>query len=450
VHESNTSGAITTTLCEDVYSVVNFLIEAIDEYLVAGNILGTEVGNTVLLEAVNLIIRNLGLKQIHFREKFLKEMESCCAAANDFYRMMEHAEDVMVSLHRRYNRLEWTEEDPRVATINQEVDNLLHIYSNDAVYAVQRAHLFVCSTIQQSTIPKNLFSLDWENKFTHSEVAMSLVKTMEDFLEDFHSFLSNDFLYQKIVAALVQSVVGFYVRQLVQKADNLRRQARQGYAPTGFSTDVDEVPFGNVARAHSRMMHDKETFQKYFHQLVCDTPSLSKTVEESLGILEVIHECLGIAIGDADVSSMERFIVVVHKRTGSIIEVTMCLLSDLWMLVTDADKERLYLELLTKMEQELELISAEVRVLPSPSASCPLKGLRLDHMLKEFYMERIVQESDLLCGGIIHKVKGKIPSPQDITRSMQQKFAFVQTLRAEKSNRPNVVAFPKLPKFDFR
>lgn len=449
MHESNTSGIITTTLCEDVYSIVNILIEAIHAYLAACSLLETEVGNTVLLEAVNLIIRNLGIKQIHFREKFLTEMESCCAAANDFYRMMEHAEDVIVSLHSKYRRLKWTEDDPRVATVNQEVDSLLQVYCNDAVYAAQRAHLFVCSTIQQSTIPKDLFSLEWENKFTHSEVAMSLVKTMEDFLDDFHSFLSNDFLYQKVMAALVQSVVGFYVRQLIQKADNLRKQGRQGYARMGISNDADEEPFENVARAHSRMMHDIETFQKYFHQLVCDTPALSNAVEESLGILEVIHECLGTAIGDADVSSMERFIVVVHKRTGCIVEVTMCLMTDLWMLVTDADKERLYLEILTKMQHKLEHLSAEVCLLPSPSASCPLRGLRLDHMLKEFYMERIVQESNLLCGGVIHKVKGNIPTPQEMRRGLQQTFAFVQASRAEKNNRPNVVAFPKLPKFDF-
>ena len=131
--------------------------------------------------------------------------------------MMEHAEDLIISLEKKHIALQRNHNDDnsRLSKLYREIDDLLYVYSNDAVYAAQRAHLFVLSTIQQSTIAKDLFSKDWETKFTHNEVAITLVKTVEDFLCDFHAFLSNDFHYQKVVATLVQAVVCFYVRCLV-------------------------------------------------------------------------------------------------------------------------------------------------------------------------------------------------------------------------------------------
>ena len=407
------SGTLTTTLCEDVYSIVYVQIEVINEYVLTSGLLNTEVGNAILLEGLLSIIRNLALKQICFRGTFLTDLESCCAAANDFFRMMEHAEDLMVYLEKKNKRFKWGPENSRVSILNREVEDLLHLYSNDAIYAVQRAHLFVLSTIQQSSIPKDLFSRCWETKFTHNEVAITLVKTLEDFLYDFHNFLSNDFLYQKIVAALVQAVVCFYVRRLIQKADKLRRRGRFGRV--GFAPG--EEPFGNVARAHCRMMYDIETFQTYFRQLARQTPALTKLVEHELDTLVVIHEFIGIAIGNVDITSREEFIVVLHKRTGGNVAVTRCLVTDLWFLVAFPGKECDYNQTLDRMKVELEHISSRLEkadLSKPPATSGQLTCLRLDEMLKEFYTDRIIQESNPLCGALIHSVKANMPNATDL------------------------------------
>lgn len=74
--------------------------------------------------------------------------------------MMEHAEDLIISLEKKHIALQRNHNDDnsRLSKLYREIDDLLYVYSNDAVYAAQRAHLFVLSTIQQSTIAKDLFS----------------------------------------------------------------------------------------------------------------------------------------------------------------------------------------------------------------------------------------------------------------------------------------------------
>ena len=441
VSQSQISGTLTTSLCEDVYSIVHIQIEVVHEFLVTSNLLDTLIGSILLLESLLSVIRNLTLKQLQFRDHFLIDMESCCASANDFYRMMENAENLISSMEEKYTSLRrnWLhiDDNSRLSQLYREIDDLLHVYSNDAVYATERANLFVLSTIQQSTIPKDLFSKDWETKFTHNEIAITMVKTVEDFLCDFHVFLSNDFLYQKIVATVVQAVVCFYVRCLVQKADNLRRR-KFGFARFAFAA-ADE-PFRSATRAHCRMMYDIEIFQSYFHSLALNTPSLSKSITDELANLVIIHECIGLAIVDANTTCLDEFIIVLHTRIGGNVQVTRCLMSDLWLMVAPPGKERECNEIFNRMQVELELISskiAKVSSLPS-GKNAQFSGLGLNSMLFDFYLERVIRESNPLCGAIVLNVK----ETMTVGREMTQKgsaFTILQQTKLEQEEREPLI-----------
>lgn len=196
------------------------------------------------------------------------------------------------------------------------------MYGKDVVFAVQRAQIFVMSTIQKSAIPDDLFNRDWEDKYVYYEVSKSIVSTMDDFLSDFHKYLSNDFLYFKIVEALIRATVCFYIRTLVQKADKVRRKCRSH--PFGPA----EPPFNSPTRAVLRMMYDIEIFTSFFDNIVKQSPALNKRVQDELSALVVLHECLNLTTTNNNESTLEEFILVLHKRTGGNAYVTKFLMQD--------------------------------------------------------------------------------------------------------------------------
>ena len=264
--------------------------------------LGTDLGDTVLVDGLSCIFHNLSQMHVQYRDTFLVDLERSCATANDFYRMMETAEEFWATLCRTYPTV-IGQKDGHSSVLNGQVNDLLSLYSSDAVYAAQRAHTFVVREIHQSDIPSQLFSRDWEDVFTSNEVVLSLIKTMEDYLYDFHNFLCNELLYRKVIDSLIRAMVCFYITSLVRKADQARRRKQH-------------ASFLNPARALVRMMYDVELFRTYFENLTKDFPSLANVVEEEMSVLVLVHECLGIAVGSNGSSSLEEFVIVVHKRTG--------------------------------------------------------------------------------------------------------------------------------------
>lgn len=399
VRSANTE-SLSTTLPGDVFSLVNVQVGVVHEYLQLIQNTNTEEGTKLVIGCMLCIICSLRGLQAKYRDYFLDDMESSCAAANDFMRMIECFDEIMDDIRKRYPRLKQMEarNDEGVELMEKHSADLIAMYGNDAVFAVERAQIFVIKSIHSSTIRDDLFSLDWEKCFVYNEVALSIVKTMEDFLRDFRDYLSSDFLYCKVVTTLIQAVICFYIRCLVQKADNIRRRKRKA------------VGFQNPRQAVMRMMYDIEVFETHFSSLVNEIPALSQVVERELSALVIIYECLNVIIDDrSSISALEDLILVLHKRTGANASVTRCLIQDLWLLGSSQRNHKPLNETIIFMQNELQLLSEKIKegeLLSVPKQKKEsLPCLQLRDVLVELYDIRITQERTIQCGPCVRMLR---------------------------------------------
>jgi hypothetical protein len=449
LHCNQFSGALSTSLPEDVFSLVSAQTSLLDEYLISSHTLDTEVGDSVLMDGLLSIIRNLWYKQTHFRNTFLTSLESCIAAANDFLRMIEKVDDLLYSMAKRYPHLEWEGPKLDVTTwvLRREAADLISLFGSDAVYAAQRTSTFIFQTIQQSDIKQDLFGKEWEDKLVHNQVAVSMVKTFEDYLADIHNSMDQDFLYHKAVVALVRSTVCFYLQCFIQKADQVRR-AKRKLGP-GKKAAVEQYQFMSTTRAICRMTYDIETLRDYFYNLAKDNTPLARVVANELSVLPVILECMWLAVGQTG-DSLDEFIVVVHKRTGADFNVTKHFLSDIWLLMAPSDQQHVIADAVRLMTAELDMVSKRMQEKDaaspwklslgnstnSNSKADPMVGLKLQDMLQTMYQDRILQERASVCGNLINNVRDLrereprdpfTPTPQTQTpaqdlESLHQKF----------------------------
>jgi hypothetical protein len=405
LHRSPISGTITTSLPEDVFSIINAQTNLIDEYLVGCQLLHTEQGDEVLIDSLLAIFRIMWHKQTHFRDSFLHDLESCIAAANDFLRMIEKVDMLLFEMSKKYPHLQWKEgKASSTALLRREAVELISLFGSDAVYAAQRASTFVMRAIQQSTIPKELFSREWEDKMVHNEVAVSMVRTYEDFLTDIHNWIGQDFLYHKIIVALVRSTVCFYIKCFVQKADTVRRQNK--------IRRRDDFGFLSASRAICRIMYDIEVLRDYFYNLAKESAPLGRVVANELSVLFVILECMWLAVGGTGADSLEEFVVVVHKRTGANSNVTEHFLSDLWLMCAPFENQHVIHNAVKAMGPELQMVTTRMREKDaaspwkvSNSSSADVSCLTLDDMLLSFYEDISIQQKSSICGNIVHNLK---------------------------------------------
>ena len=411
--------SVFTTLCEDVYSLVNVQVDVLHEYLLVKKIDKTDIGRRVVLITMRCLVRNLHQLQLQHRDRFLLDLESSCAAANDFLRMIECFDDLLDAVHRRYPRLKALLMNPVTALnkddceamtlLEQESSDLVALYGNDAVYSVQRSQIYVMKMIQNSSIQQDLFSAAWEDEFVHNEVSLAIVNTLEDFLCECYDHLSDAFLYGKIVSALMQSTVCFYVKCLVQKADDSRRRKRK--LAIGAPTDS---PFRSPRRVVLRMMYDIEVFRSYFEGIAKQLPGLSKLVDEELSVLVVLHECLISLAENSSASTFDELIMVLHKRTGANVGVTRLMMKDLALLAAcRPDNRRMLKATLEGMEGDLKLLSSNLdQIQREQKQSKPrdqLSGLRLKDVLEQIYDQRILSEQVRAfgpCMNLVRKVVG--------------------------------------------
>lgn len=304
---------------------------------------------------------------------------------------------------QRYPHLIWHEAkgDSTTSLLRREAADLISLYGSDAVYAAQRVATFVMKAVETTTnIPQELFSRDWEDKLVHNEVAVSMVRTFEDYLSDIHNFIEHDFLYHKTVVALVRSTVCFYLKCFINKAEQVRSAKKKMKHASGFMS---------ASRAICRMTYDIEVLRDYFYSVSKESAALGRVVANELSVLLVILECMWLALGQTGADSLEEFIVVVHKRTGADSEVTKHFLSDLWLLVAPADKQNVIRDMVKTMQLELQMVSLRMK---ETDAASPWKlknsdtsYVRLDEMLKSMYDERNFQQQASLCGHILRDVK---------------------------------------------
>lgn len=349
--KSQTSeGRLTTSLCEDVYSLAGVQLRTIQERLTRRS--------EALVQAVGVIFKNLYEKQIACRNNFLMDFETCCAASNDFIRMSEHCEEILSDLIDECNLAEEASDQ-----LDQQSGVLLGLYSGDAVFAAQKVHLYVFEPIDES-ISEELFGEEWLNELTTNELALTLVKTMEDFVGDLEDFL-DELMVGKTLDALVTATVIFYFKYLLKSA-------------AAHKSKTDPL-WSDTPRALERIRGDIDTMRGYFDDMVDVYPALKRAVPQQFEVLDTVHELLSIAAGLSQ-SSDRDFVILLQKRIRNI-PLTKLVVGDLWHLVSPTTEKDIYGKI-DVMETELNAVAPnDAEAFDIALARQTVPGLRLDQEL---------------------------------------------------------------------
>jgi hypothetical protein len=350
-------GRLTTSLSEDLFSLVGVQLRTVREHL--------SPSSEALVMAMGLIFSNLRQKQIMCRDNFLVDLEGACAAANDFTRMTELAEETVAEMFR-----ECTFDEDIRNSLDASMNDLLSLYSADSVYAAQSTHAYIFEPIHEA-IAGDLFGPEWEQNLTHNELALTLVRTIEDFMGDLEQFLDS-FLLIKTVEALVAAAVVFYVRCLLVKAEE------HNNVKVGF--------FADNYTALERMTGDIKVMREFFEGLTERMPTLSRVIEREFEFFTSFHELLSVAAGQSE-SEASNFTIVVHKLLMGNIDLTKHFVGDLWHLMNPSQEKEIW-EVIDEMEMTLEAIAPKnEEAIRKAMDRQQVPGLRLDRMMAELYVE---------------------------------------------------------------
>jgi hypothetical protein len=409
MNKSVTTGVLTTSLAEDIFFLVEVQLNVMHDFLEDAGILNSDDGEDVIEDALLAILRCIWAEQTRHRDTFLTSFELCCATANDFFRMMTRIEGLVSILELKYPFLEWNalEGDTKTEVFRREANDLATLFVSDAVYAAQSTHLFVMRSLRESSVSADFFGRDWEDRYVHNEVMWTMIRVFEDYNNDIQNFLCNDFLYHKVVVALVRASVSYYVQLILRKSGYVQQKSTKKYS---FSSSEEErrknLPFACSARALCRMMYDIRILQDYFHKIAKGCQPLTRVVANEMNSLTIIHEFMGLAVGHTGLDSLEEFMVVIHKRSGANADVTRHFLNDLWILAAQQDQVHRIGATFATMKSELDMVSARMKETtkkPKPGQQREGKDItpHLEQMLREYYEDRIWQEKSSGCGSML-------------------------------------------------
>jgi hypothetical protein len=347
-------GLLVTSLCEDVFALAGVQLRTIRERLTRRS--------EALVQAVGVIFKNLYEKQMSARDDFCTDLEECCAAANDFVRMSEKCEEIVGEIQDECNLSPVATE-----TLEEQSAVLLGLYSSDAVYAAQKTHIYCFEPIEEA-VATELFKEEWLTDLTNNELALTLVRTLDDFMEDLETFL-DEVMVQKCVEAQVAASVNFYIKCL------LTRAAEHNSSRNSF--------FGDNEKAINRMKGDAAVIREHFEVIAEETmPTLARVIEREFSLLDTIFELLSIASGVSH-SDAQDFILVLMKRVRNV-DVTKFVIGDLYHLVKPAEEHVVY-ELIDSMEAEMSSMADEKALTVQDRNSVP--GLRVDMMMAKHCAE---------------------------------------------------------------
>lgn len=365
--------------------MLDLQFHTLEEYFRHHGLLHTAAADAVLADVTRSVLAHISHNQRSMRPYFLYQgVDECCAAANDFWRMSEQLDDFVTTWAAKPSLFAADDESLLArTTLQSEGATLVASLLQDAVLAAEHIQAILMRKVNRTSIPADLFCLAWEDDWTHNEVMMELLQIFDVDLARAETFMSSEHLYHKTLTACCKSIVCFYIRCLVQKADSvsLRRRHRERAGRVG-----EKQPFQSPDRALRRMKDDIGLIQQFFREKSTETVALSRILGEEMRILELIHECL--AAEDSD--SLETFIVVLHKRTGADGLVTRHFVSDLWLLVQREEYGRKLRQTISTLEPDLKMVSAGIQ---ERLASRPVDNsyIRVDQMLKALYEDRIAQ-----------------------------------------------------------
>lgn len=346
---------LATSLCEDVFHFVQVQLSALKEH--------TSKSSNLLAEVTTIFFDELVSKQLSIRESFLYDLESTCASANDYFRMSENAEDLMVDMKQQCKSHKDVER-----RMDQSLSELLDLYGKDAVYTAQYASKFVIASIEEA-IEEDLFSLRWEKDLVNNQLAGIMVKTMEDFLEDFEKWL-DPFLYRKAVEALVMASCVFYVETLVSKS--------------GLHDDNKVPYFNDPVLAVERMKGDILVLHSFFESLTPNCPTLSKVIDQEFSLLDTIMLCASAAISSDSKAAFENNaenMISAYQRVGDL-ELTRNLIGDICHLLTPSIETKVR-KLMKHMKWNEEF--QEKQDIVDESYRNGHEGLIVQIMLRQFY-----------------------------------------------------------------
>jgi hypothetical protein len=345
-------GRLITSLCEDVYSLAGVQLRTIRERLTRRS--------EALVQAVGVIFKNLYEKQIVCRDKFCNDLEECCAASNDFVRMSDKCEEIVTEIQDECNLSPASAE-----SLEEQAAALLNLYSGDAVYAAQKTHLYCFDPIEEA-LKEELFSEEWLDHLTHNESALTLVRTLDDFMADLETFL-DEVMVQKTVEGQITASIIFYLTMLVRKSS--QHKGRDSF-------------FNNNERALARMRGDVQTIREYFEGQSESMPTLSRVVEREFTLFEAMIEIMAIAAG-LSTSDIQDFVLVMQKSIRNV-AITKFVIGDLYHLVKPTEEHQIY-ELIDGMEAQMTAVAPEA---PAASRST-VPGLRIDQA-----MAKHIEETD--------------------------------------------------------
>lgn len=339
-----------TSLCEDVISLAGVQLRTIRERLTRRS--------EALVQAVGVIFKNLYEMQTKSRELFCVDFETCCAASNDFLRMTDKCEEIISEIQEESDLPASATE-----TLEEQSAALLGLYSSDAVYAAKKTHVYCFEPIEEA-IASELFGAEWEEELTHNELTLTLVRTLDDFMEDLETFL-DELMVQKAVEAQITSAVNFYLKCMLKKAS--------------AHSNNKKSCFSDNKLAITRIKGDAAVMREYFDGLSESMPTLSRVVDKEFAALDAVIEILSIA-SDVSQSDIHDFVLVLQKRIRNF-AITKFVVGDLYHLVNPHEERAIY-ELIDGMEDEMAAVApTDEKAASMATDRNTVPGLRTDEMM---------------------------------------------------------------------
>lgn len=390
-------GSLSTTLAEDVFSLLRAEANVLVDYIVGDAKLPSDsrTGACLFVDGIEHVFQVLKQSQMSSRLCFLTTLEDCAAAANDFFRMSELMEVFLGELLKMIPSLSVNSD--LSASVLQEGNVLITLFTQDAVMAAERTQVFIMRAVQSTSISSDFFSLAWENDWTQNEVSFSMVAIFDEYLIRTKRYLANDFLYHKAVAMSARAMTCFYIRCLINKADSVTRRRRNRER---VGLHGERQPFQCHARAQRRLGDDIKVMINFFRESSGGDVTLLRIIANEMHILELIRECLG----TEDAESLKSFIVVIHKRTGTDPLVTRYFVGDLWILTAHKRGRANIQKAVQQLQPDLQMVTARMKH-QSFCSYDELSFVRLDNMLKVLYEDRVAQGMLPACWACLPKVE---------------------------------------------
>ena len=94
-------GRLITSQGSQIFAMFKMLMDIVQEYLDAGKLTNSDAGDAIIIDVLNFLLLSFRYKQTHFRDRCLRDLEGCCASANDCLAMVEVVEEVMDDVMER-------------------------------------------------------------------------------------------------------------------------------------------------------------------------------------------------------------------------------------------------------------------------------------------------------------------------------------------------------------